>query len=307
MRSVVKTAAALLGGVLLAATPVRAQTNEDAVKRLEDLKALPPSEQGALLAGMDPVTLAETIDKVPPEGLVDLMRSLLELPLEQRRATVTAVPKPVLEKLFRTLPTAGLVELGHAAAKRLGTYHMRLVKRERVKGKLNEPQTLDLTVREAPLGIRLEFVGGPPKGRKAVYSAERRKDEFRVREAGVLGVVPLWLKLDNPLTRNDTNHPVTDLAFSSTMNLIGRVFEAAKPMGGFARQDEGFDAQGRWRMVFTAPESAKGLYATKAVISFDPVLALPLHLEIEDAKGPLEQFDFSQVVPVKSVDLSDKL
>ena len=227
------------------------------------------------------------------------------LPLEQRRAEIKTLTRERLVELFATTPVDVLLEAGKSAAAQLGTYESRVTKRERVGGKQMKPQTLALTVRQSPRAVRLEILDGPAKGRKVVYDATVKKNELRVREAGVLGLAgPMWIDVNSGMTRSDTNHPIMDFAFTNIIEVLEDNFKKGEALGGFTRKDEGFDTAGRYCITFTAPPGGQHLYATRARICMDPVLALPVIMEIDDAKGPLERFDFRDVKPVTQADFS---
>ncbi len=227
------------------------------------------------------------------------------LPLEQRRAEIKTLTRERLVELFSTTPESVLLEAGKAAASQMGTYESRVVKRERVGGKWLKPQTIHLTVRQSPRAVRLEIVDGPAKGRKVVYDSTVKKNELRVREAGLLGIAgPMWIDVNSEMTRSDTNHPIQDFAFTTIIEVLEDSFKKGEALGGFTRKDEGFDAAGRYCITFTGPPGGQHLYATRARICMDPVLALPVIMEIDDAKGPLERFDFKDVKPVTQADFS---
>jgi hypothetical protein len=227
------------------------------------------------------------------------------LPLEQRRAQVKALSREALAELFAATPPRKLLEAGKASAAQLGTYETRVVKRERVSGALLKPQTIQLAVRQSPRALRMEVLDGPSKGRRVIYDASVKKDEIRVREPGLLGMAGgVWIDLNGGLARGDTNHPLMDFAFTSIIGLLEDCFVKAEAVGGYARKDDGFDAAGRYCITFTAPPAGRNLYATRARICMEPVLALPVLLEIDDARGPLERFDFSDVKPGSRADFS---
>lgn len=238
---------------------------------------------------------------------LDLL-TLAQLPTAERRTRIQALPRDEVTQLFAQATTEVLLDAGKKAAATLGTYQARLVKRERIDGKLLPAQTMQLTVREQPVAIRFEVTDGPSKGRKVVYDATVKKDELRAREGGFLGVAgPIWIGLDSSLARGDTNHPVTDLAMTSILRTLEDCFRQARPLGGYARKDEGLDAQGRYCTTFTAPPGGEKLYATRARICIEPALALPVVLEIDDAQGPLERLTFDAIRPPARADFSPAL
>ncbi|AKJ00813.1 uncharacterized protein DUF1571 [Archangium gephyra] len=240
-----------------------------------------------------------------PEPASSPVPAFARLPLEQRRAELKTLTRERLVELFATTPVEVLLDAGKAAAAQMGTYESRVVKSERVSGKQMKPQTLHLTVRQSPRAVRLEILEGPAKGRRVVYDSTVKKNELRVREAGVLGLAgPMWIDVNSELTRSDTNHPIMDFAFTSIIGVLEDSFKKGEPLGGYTRKDEGFDTSGRYCITFTAPAGGKHLYAARARICMDPLLALPVVMEIDDAQGPLERFTFNDVKPVAKADFS---
>jgi hypothetical protein len=170
-------------------------------------------------------------------------------------------------------------------------------KQERIKGKLLDAQVMAFTVRERPQAVRMEVIDGPKKGRKVLYSEELRKGEFRVREAGLLGLKALWLDLDSGLAKRDTNHRVTELGFGPILDHLDQDLKKAASRGGHQRQDEGFDANGHWCLIFTAPDGVKDLYAYRTRMCLDLVLGLPVELQVYDRSGLMERVEISDVRP----------
>lgn len=259
-------------------------------------------------AAMNPVLLAVLMPGLlmsTPAPESSPVPGFARLPLEQRRAELKTLSRERLVELFATTPVGVLLEAGKAAAAQMGTYESRVVKSERVSGKLMKPQTIHLTVRQSPRAVRLEILEGPAKGRRVVYDSTVKKNELRVREGGILGVTgPMWIDVNSKLTRSDTNHPIMDFAFTSVIGVLEDSFKKGEALGGYTRKDEGFDTAGRYCITFTAPAGGQHLYAARARICMDPVLALPVIMEIDDAHGPLERFDFRDVKPLAQADFS---
>lgn len=216
----------------------------------------------------------------------------------ERRAFLRARPPAELAELLRAIPQAALLQLGRGAVRELGTYSARVRKQERVKGKLLDPQLMSITVREQPFALRMEVIEGPKTGRKVLYNEQLRKGQFRVREAGLMGIKALWLDLDSGLSRRDSNHPVTDLGFGPILRQLGRDMQLAARHGGHTRTNEAFDERGRWCLTFVAPPAAaRELYAQRTRMCLDLALGLPVQIEVHDAHGLLERLDLSDIRP----------
>jgi hypothetical protein len=205
-----------------------------------------------------------------------------------------ALPPAELAAQLRATSPQDLLTLGREGVRRLGTYRARLVKQERVSGKILPAQTLDLMAQPAPRALRLEYVEGPSAGRKVVWT-EKRPKQMRVREGGILGVTSLWLDVGGRLAQGDTNHKVFELGFAPVLQIIANDLAKGLPYGGHQRHDEGFDAAGNYCMIFTAPVGAPGLYAQQTRLCVDPKLAVPVDVEVNDGAGFRERYRYTQI------------
>jgi hypothetical protein len=236
-----------------------------------------------------------------PAGLCATLAALLaasSLPERagERRAFLAARSRQETAEILRALPQSRLLQLGLEAVRELGSYSARVRKQERVGDKLLDPQQMAITVREQPFALRMQVIAGPKAGRKVLYNEQLRKGQFRVREAGILGIKALWLDLDSGLARRDTNHRVTDLGFGPILRQLGRDMQLAARYGGHQRADERFDEQGRWCLTFIAPPAAAGqLYAERTRMCLDLALALPVAIDVYDARGLLERVELTDV------------
>lgn len=130
---------------------------------------------------------------------------------------------------LRSTSPQDLLALGREGVRRLATYRARLVKQERVGTKVLPAQTLELLIQPTPQALRIEYVDGPKQGRKVIWTARRPK-EMLVREAGILGVMSVWLDVDGKLAHGDTNHQVFELGFGPLLEMIARDLARAVPL-----------------------------------------------------------------------------
>jgi len=212
-----------------------------------------------------------------------------------------ALPRPDLGARLRATPPGELLALGREGLRRLGTYRARLMKEERVGGKVLPAQTLELLSQPRPRALRLEYIEGPAAGRKVIWT-ENRPKELLVREGGLLGVMSVWLDVEGRLAHRDTNHQVFELGFAPLLDIIARDLDKATAQGGHQRHDEGFDAAGDYCMTFTAPPGAAGLYAQRTRLCIDPKLAVPVEVEVSDQKGFLERYRYTHIRANQKVD-----
>jgi hypothetical protein len=221
--------------------------------------------------------------------------AIAALPAAPERAKL---PREGQEKLLRAASPEDFIVQGRLAVAELGIYRVLLVKQERIAGKLQEVHVLRVTVREQPFAVRLESELGETRGRKIVFDSVRNPNVLRVREPGVLGWVG-WITIStkNKQVFKSTNHPATDVGLGALLRIQEEDLETAKPLGGYARSDEGWNERGRWCIHYEAPAKAAHLYASKSKVCLDPVSWLPLETTVWDATGLLETYVYSELEP----------
>ena len=214
--------------------------------------------------------------------------------LRAQLAQMRTLPRPELAKLLQATSPEDLIAIGRESVRLLGTYRARLLKQERVNGKVLPPQIIEVVVQPAPRALRLEYVEGPKSGRRVVWN-QSRPSEMLVRESGILGLASMWIDLDGRLARGDSNHSVTELGFAPLFDLLASDLRKGRAQGGLIRKDEGFDASGAYCMVYTAPPGAKGLYAQRTRLCIDVGLGLPVKIEVNDGQGFLERYEYTNI------------
>lgn len=215
---------------------------------------------------------------------------------ERREVVAKATPEE-LDKAMRETPVKELIEMGQRAVAALGTYSYRMHKQERVKGEMHPVQEILATVREVPFAARLEFIKGPGAGRRLLYNPAVRKDQFRVKEAGVLSILGgLWIDVDSSLARKDSNHSVREAGMGNLLARFMRDYDRAAPLGGFAVKHEGWNDKGHYCSVWTSPNNGLGFDAAFSRICTDLKTGMPAKVETFDPKHtPLEKYEFSEV------------
>jgi len=224
-----------------------------------------------------------------------LAARVLAMAESERVRSLSALPVSEREAFFRSLSVAEIVALGRQSLGGLGVYQARVIREERVRGRLFGPDVVEVTVREKPRAVLIAFVAGEHKGRRALYNAELRSREMLARESGVLGLFSMWLSLDGSLVHRYTNHSITEVGFGAMMDVMQSEQDKAALAGGYRRLDEGFDERGLFCMLFAAPVGAKGLYATRLRYCIDGKLALPMKIEVFDDKGRKEYVEYQNL------------
>jgi hypothetical protein len=215
-------------------------------------------------------------------------------PASQRPADPGLVKNEQAERL-RTASPEALIASGREAVRKLGTYRARLVKTERIKGEVRPAQTIDILVRPSPPAIRMEYIAGPKSGRRVIWRQDKRPGEILVREGGILGLTSLWLDSAGSLARGDTNHAVSEIGFANLFDVMERDLAKGKTQGGHTRKDLGLDANGLYWLEWIAPPGAHGLYAQRTRMGIDLNLNVPVDVEVYDAQGLLERYQYKNV------------
>lgn len=216
---------------------------------------------------------------------------------EERKEIVAKATKEELDAAMRETPVKDLIQMGQRAVKALGTYAYTMKKQERVGGEMLPVQEISTTVREAPFSVRLEFIGGPGKGRKVLFNPAVRKTQFRVREAGFLGIFgALWIEVESGLAKKDSNHTIREAGMGNLLARFMRDYDRAAPMGGFGVKHEGWNSNGHYCSLWTSPNKGVGFDSALSRICTDLKTGMPAKVETWDAKGTaLEVYEFIDV------------
>jgi len=231
-------------------------------------------------------------------------RTAIADPIRPTLGELRDLSGPELADRLRAMSPDHLIALGRDGVRSLGAYRARLVKQERIDGKLLPAQTIEVAVRPSPRALRLVYVAGPKAGRQVAWREDHRPAEMLVREGGFLGITSLWIDVGGKLARKDTNHGVMELGFGPALNFFDSDLRKGAAQGGHTRRDRGFDSNGRYCIEYAAPPGAKGLYAERTVICLDPKLAVPVGIEVFDRQGLLERYEYADVRPNQKLDPS---
>lgn len=117
--------------------------------------------------------------------------------------------------------------------KSVADYTCTMVKRERIKGKLNDHEYIYAKVRnrkvvdgkvKVPFAVYMYFLKPDEvKGREAMYIEGENDGKLIAHETGRLGWLPsVWLKPDSALAMNGNRYPITEVGVE---NLIVRLIE----------------------------------------------------------------------------------
>ncbi len=215
----------------------------------------------------------------------------------ERKVRVSTLNHDELDAALRATAPDVLLKLSAQAVVAMGPYQYIMVKQERIRGTLQEAQTIRTIIQEVPNAIRLEYLKGPSAGRKLIYNSTVKKSEFRVREPGFLAIIGrLWIPLDSDLTRNDSNHTVAEAGLGSLVRRLQH--DQAKAGARLIVQHEGWNPGGHFCSLYVLPDGGKGFDNASTRVCTDPVAGVPMKIEGFDVKGDLiERYAFSDLKP----------
>ncbi|RLB58080.1 MAG: hypothetical protein DRI90_17175 [Deltaproteobacteria bacterium] len=232
---------------------------------------------------------------------------------DEGRAVAFSTMKP--DRIEATLDhTADWVLLASAkrAIEAIDSYTATLEKQERMGRKMQGVETIAIKVRQQPCALYMKWLAGPHKGRELIYNAPLLgTHKVRVREAGLLGVMPVTIAIDGAAARRGTNHLVTEVGLQPLVQLIETDYQKAAPRGDIQRRNHGIaDLDGRqvYRMESILPRDPtlgyfchrimhytdyiRGLEVKIEVYNFDNKLDESHHYRDIDTTAPLTEADF---------------
>jgi hypothetical protein len=245
-----------------------------------------------MVSGLLCLTLMLETPLSPGEALAARARAM---PEHERIQVLATLPSSERTRFFEALSMDDLVALGRKGLARLGVYQARVTRVERVGNRLHGPDQVEVTVRESPRAVRLDFVAGPHKGRRALYDVRTRPREMLARESGALGLFSMWLSIDGSLAHRDTRHDITEVGFGAMIEAMHDEQVKASAQGGYTRTDEGFDPRGLYCILLTAQSDARGLYARKLRYCVEGAQLLPMRIEVFDDHGRREYVEYHDV------------
>jgi hypothetical protein len=218
-----------------------------------------------------------------------------------RRALFSEMRPDRVAAILDHTPDWVFLETARQSHAQIERYTSTFYKQERIGGRLGDTETIALKVRESPKAMYLRWLAGPNKGREVLYN-ERvlGAGRLRVREAGLLGVVPVTLAVDSALARKGTNHLVTEIGLHNLLARMAGDFEKAGPRGHIRRVNHGIvdlDGVKLYKMESILPrDPSLGYYCHRMLHSMDYANAIEVAAEIYGFDNQLlERFEYRQV------------
>jgi hypothetical protein len=242
--------------------------------------------------------LAEVLGELSAE---DMASQSFFFGAEGRKVVFTSLKRDRIEAILDHTADWVLLETGRRGVEEVEQYTTTLLKRERVDGKLQGEETIAIKVRHTPLAFHMKWLAGPHKKREVLYNEQiYGAGKIRVREGGLLGVMPVTIGVDSVVARRGTNHRVTEVGLKPLVDLVDREYRKAAPAGDIIRKNHGItDLEGRsvYRMESVLPRDAsRGYYCYRMMHYTDFVRALEIKAEVYCCEDQLlEAFHYQNV------------
>ncbi|OGW61067.1 MAG: hypothetical protein A2V83_03740 [Nitrospirae bacterium RBG_16_64_22] len=174
------------------------------------------------------------------------------------------------------------------------SYRAVVLSRERVGGVL-QPEDKTLFEFKKPFELFMTWLDGPKKGNRLYFRTGWNEDRIRLRQAGILGAIPINLDPASSLLKNGTNHTIREAGlgfFIQTMTSNARRAQAAgileiRPLGKQTvegRPVQAFD-------VHIGSRPGNGYYCRRLLVDIDAEIPLPIRFTTFDWDGNIvEQF-----------------
>jgi hypothetical protein len=187
-----------------------------------------------------------------------------------------------------------LIESAKDALQSYERYTALLEKRERVKGKLQPLERIHLKARQTPRAFYMKWGDGLFKGREVLYNETvLGPGRIRVREAGLLGVLPVTLDVAGALTGRGTNHLATEVGLHHMVALLDQDHDRAAAAGHLERINHGLvtlDGRPVYKMESRLPRNPRlGYYCHRVVHYTDYLAAVDVKAEVYDFDDRLHE------------------
>ncbi len=225
-------------------------------------------------------------------GLRPLPCALLSTNLALVAAFAQAAPRPKID------PAVWLAQ-STATLATVDSYTAIFHKQELVQGNLL-PEEVILLKFKRPFKVSMRWLRGPGAGRTTVFVKGADGDRIRVKESGLIGLLPLKLDPDGSLAMKGNRHPITDAGIENLLSKIGENVRRALRQGELAFEDHGSDKV--WNQETVCVEgrfprdTSKGYYCYRARLWLDFETTLPLRTEIYDTQDRLiERYGYEEL------------
>lgn len=209
----------------------------------------------------------------------------LYLGVAGRREVFAALPAGHVEAILDHTADWVLIETAKDALSSFGQYTALLEKRERVHGKLQKLESIRFKARHSPRAFYMKWGKGLFGGREVLYNeAVLGPGKLRVREAGLLGVLPITLDVEGALTGRGTNHLATEVGLHHMVSLLDKDHDRSVSRGHLERINHGMvnlDGRPVYKMESRLPrDKSLGYYCHRVVHYTDYLAAVDVKAEV---------------------------
>lgn len=208
-----------------------------------------------------------------------------------------------------------LLELGLRNYAGIKTYKCKLLKQEKVGGKLQGVETIMMKYREKPRGMYMKWIDGPFKGREALYNESVSKTDLRVREGGALGIIAVTVGINSDLAKRGTNHLITEVGLKFLLEMIRKDWTKSHNIpGDLTRKNYGIQKVGPdncYVMDSIQKNNPKQNYYCQRLRHYiDYTRSLEIQAEVFDWDGTLKEkytyLDLQINADLKDIDFDQK-
>ncbi len=180
-----------------------------------------------------------------------------------------------------------LVGLAREAYKDVQDYSCRLIKRERIDGRMQPQNTMIMKVRTQPFSVYFRWQEPSAlAGQEACYVAGRYGGKIRVRPRGLLGAVGfVSLDLNDPRVRENNRHAITEAGIGHLIEQCAEGWEKERRWSQSQVQvaEYEYDHRRCTRVEVVHPTNPEGrFWHYRDVVFFDKEHHLPVRLEAYD-------------------------
>jgi len=221
---------------------------------------------------------------------------------EEGRARVFTemTPDRTLEILNRTADWV-LIETGKRAYESIRDYTCILYKQERLGGRLQDTEKILLKFREKPHSIYMKWLEGPWAGRELVYNEELLgRGRVRVRESGVLGLIPVTIPVESEIAKRGSNHVVTEIGLKYLLYMIEKDYRRAEPRGHLKQINHGYQELDGTKVFVTEsilPRDRRlGYYCYRMIHYIDFIRSLEIRADVYNWNDELyESYYYTEI------------
>ncbi len=166
-------------------------------------------------------------------------------------------------------------------------YACLFIKRERLRGKIQPDNMVDMKVRTQPFSVYMRWLG--PKdfeGQQACYVVGRNGNMMRARGTGITGIAGfVTLDLRDPRVMENNRHTIGEAGIGNLITRVGQRWEQSKRANStqFQIGEYTYNNRSCYRVESTHSEHSRGADDYyRSVIYFDRENRLPIRIENYD-------------------------